>query len=340
MALEWQYTKEQCAETRRRINRETELNSPHKTAVVLTCSRAFTFCTYVSVASLLKASSKLVQASDIFVFIWGADAPLRQIFSSLAPQVRVVNFDMPYPVPARPYITLFTPASYARFECFRLLDHYERVLFLDSDVLVRRELDSVFGQTRHGVALTLDPVMTTTARNFFSVPQGVNPNAPGYNAGVFALTRDLPCPGNYAAITDWLYEKMAQWADVLFLPDQAVINVAAEHFEWNVSVLPRDYNRPASSSYSELKRAFIIHSTGPRKFWCYYYFRDWYHWYAQWIAKGGAPVSVRKDSELYTAFCRKFGLQKKVFFQLMPDCFKHPTKALRFALKALVKAEF
>ena len=189
-------------------------------------------------------------------------------------------------------------------------------------------------------SMTLDPVMTTVERNFFSVPEGVNPKTTGYNAGVFALTRDLPCPGSYAKLTDWLYEKMAEWADFVFLPDQAVINVAVEHFGWQVTTLSKDYNRPASSSLADLKRAFIVHSTGPRKFWCYYYFRDWYQLYAEWIAKGGEPVSIRKDSPAYISFCRKHGLQDKVFFQLMPDCFAHPTKALRFALKAWLKAEF
>ena len=340
MSCDWQYTAQQCAENRRRINLHTELASPRKTAVVLTCSRAFTFCTYVSVDSFLRYSPQLAEQSDIFVFIWQADDKLRQIFTSLSDRVQVVDFDMPYPVPARKSITLFTPASYARFECFRLLDRYERVLFLDSDVLVRKELAGVFDQISNGIGITLDPVMTTVTRNFFSVPEGVNPSSPGYNAGVFALTRKLPCPGRYAEITDWLYAQMARWADYLFLPDQAVINVAVDHFGWQATVLPRDYNRPASSSHADLKRAYIVHSTGPRKFWCYYYFREWYRGYAEWIKKGGAPVSVRKDSRAYVAFCRKFGLQNRVFFQLMPDCFARPVKALRFALKAWLKPEF
>lgn len=341
MSVKWEYNVLQCQENRRRINQQTQLDTPRRTAVVFTCSRAFTFCTYVSVSSFLARSPRLAQESDIFVFIWNGNEKLRRIFSALSPQVRVLDFDMPYPVPARESIACFTPASYARFECFRLLDQYERVLFLDSDVLVRNELDDLFGKLEHGIAFTLDPVMTTVSRNFFSVPACVNPQAPGYNAGVFALTRALPRPsGGYAAVTDWLYEKMAQWADEVFLPDQAVINVAVEHFGWQVTVLPRDYNRPASASHRELKRAFVVHSTGPRKFWCYYYFRDWYNWYARWIEQGGEPVSVRKDSPRYLNFCQKFGLQHKVFFQLMPDFFAHPTKALRFAIKAWLKPEF
>ena len=335
----WSYTPLQCAETRKRLNRETELENPRRTAILLTCSRAFAFCTYVSVASLFKNSPQLAQESDVFVFLWNAPSGMKQIFASISPQVHVLDFDMPYPVPDRKAISMFTPASYARFECFRLLDRYERVLFLDADILVRKELD-IFPQVKHGIAMTLDPVMTTVERNFFSVPEGVNPKTTGYNAGVFALTRDLPCPGSYAKLTDWLYEKMAQWADEVFLPDQAVINVAVEHFGWQVTVLPRDYNRPASASHRELKRAFVVHSTGPRKFWCYYYFRDWYNWYAQWVEQGGEPVSVRKDSPRYLNFCQKFGLQHKVFFQLMPDFFAHPTKALRFAIKAWLKPEF
>ena len=336
----WSCTPLQCAETRKRLNRETELENPRRTAILLTCSRAFAFCTYVSVASLFKNSPQLAQESDVFVFLWNAPSGMKQIFASISPQVHVLDFDMPYPVPDRKFISKYTPASYARFECFRLLDRYERVLFLDADILVRKELD-IFPQVKHGIAMTLDPVVTTVGKNFFPAPAGVNPNATGYNAGVFALTRDLPCPlGTYAALTDWLYGKMAEWADFVYLPDQAVINVAVEHFGWQMTTLSKDYNRPASSSLADLKRAFIVHSTGTRKFWCYYYFHDWYQLYAQWIAKGGEPVSIRKDSPAYLSFCRKHGLQDKVFFQLMPDCFAHPTKALRFALKAWLKAEF
>ena len=163
MGFVWQYTAQQCAENRRRINLHTELAAPRRTAIVLTCSRVFAFCTYVSVASLLRHSPRLAEESDIFVFIWQGDDKLRQIFTSLSNRVRVADFDMPYPVPDRESIALFTPASYARFECFRLLDQYERVLFLDSDVLVRKELAGVFDQLPHGIGMTLDPVMTQKA---------------------------------------------------------------------------------------------------------------------------------------------------------------------------------
>ena len=90
-----------------------------------------------------------------------------------------------------------------------------------------------------------------------------------------------------------------------------------------------------------MNNAVIIHSTGNRKFWNYYYFDEWYNYYKQWICNNGTPITnVRKDSKIYRYILEKFGLDKFVFFQLCPDVIKKPIKAIRFFIKYCFKIKY
>ena len=311
----------------------------HQTCIFAGCDDKYAFCLYVSLWSLLKHSPKLAQEADIFVAGFKLSAENKKALESL-PGVHVINYTYPSSLPQTSAIMNFTEASFARYDCFGLLKYYEKVLYLDSDVLVQKEIRPIFDQLSDGIGLVQDPTFTTVRGNFYKEIPQFNMNATGYNSGFIVLNNKGSWANKALEIRSWLYKQTLVYAENLFLPDQGMINLAIEQFNMYPLTISEDYNCPASSPAKELRNAYIIHSTGPRKFWCYYYFKEWYEGYSRWLAAGGHPVSIHRGSAFWRWTLRKLHLDNKVFFQLCPDFFTKPLKFVRFFVKKIFKVRF
>lgn len=311
----------------------------HPACILAACDDKYAFCLFVSLQTLWEYSPQLAETADIWIAGYHLSPSSKRILAQI-PHTRVIDYTFPGPLPATPAISIFTPASFARYECFRLLLRYERVLYLDSDVLVQKELSPVFDTLSTGIGLVEDPCITTVGRNFTQPVPGFTMNARGFNSG-FLVLRRAELLQKCIEITDFLYQKTLDFAPVLYYPDQGILNIALQQFHLTPTVLGNTYNCPASCATATLKKAHIIHATGPRKFWCYYYFDEFYTYYTQWIKQGGKKVSVRKeDSPIYRWMIQKTNLDKYIFVQLCPDFIARPFKALRFLIKKILRMRF
>lgn len=310
-----------------------------KTVVISASSNDYAFALFVTLKSLFKHSPKLMEQAELIIYGYQYTQKTKDLLRTCGP-MEIVDYDFALDMPDNFSVRTFTPALFSRFEGFRLLDKYERVMCLDCDVLVQKELVGVFDLVKTGIGMVLDDSIFTVRMNLFQPIDGFDMQRTGFNAGFIVLNRLLKMEGPYSQVSDFCYQFMAQYANEIYLGDQAVINIALQQFNFTPTVLSGLWNKPASFSGRALKKAFIIHSTGPRKFWCYYYFREWYDLYAQWHALGGHEAKNRKDSERFIRFCRKHQLTDRVFVQLMPDFFKRPLKALLFCIKYLLKVKY
>lgn len=315
--------------------------TPHNPICVLAaCDDKYAFCLFVAIQTLFKNSPKLTQQADIWIAGFNFSHKTKEIFNSL-PRTRVIDYTFPGNYPQTESFLNFTPASFARYECFSLLNLYQKVMYLDSDVLVEKELLPMFDTLSNGIGLVPDPLITSVGRNFHKSINDFDMKARGFNSGFLALKQGANWESKIDEIKHFLYTKTLKYADNLIYPDQGIINLALQQFNLRPTELSYLYNCPASRKTSILKKAYIIHSTGPRKFWCYYYFDEFYTYYSQWIMLGGKPVSVRKsDSILYQRFIKKTNWDKYVFVQLFPDFIARPFKALRFIIKKLLHCRF
>ncbi len=307
-----------------------------KIAVMFACSEAFAPALYVTLKTFFEKSPRLASAADIFVYAAGWTEKTKQIISSCGP-MQILDYDFPPDIERLPNILRFSPALYARFEGFKLLEQYERVISLDSDILIQRELFPVLQQTKDGIGIILDS-LPYIQQNFTEPIPGYDMNAVCYNTGFLVLDNSLPVAGGRLA--QWLYGMLKKYTKYLELGDQGLINLVFQEFNLKPVLLSNLWNLSASNPRRALKKAYIIHSTGHRKFWCYYYFDDFYRHYSSWCVAGGNPLSVRKDSVLWSKLLQKGRLQNTVFFQLAPDGFKYPIKFLVFCVKRLLRIQY
>lgn len=305
-----------------------------KTAVVFAINGLYAFCTYVSIMSLIKHSPELTKQSCIYIYVCDISDADKKALSALG-NIKIIDYEIPVKIRQTDAVRSFSLASFARYECFDMLNKYERIIYLDSDILVQKELLPVFDLADNGIGMIKEKVNV----QIFSKPiGGFDFSSTFFNSGFIVLTNKLNV--DYKAFRNFCYIYTAKYIEFLNLPDQAIINFALQKYNIKPVQISNTYNMPASISYKFLKQAKIIHSTGYRKFWNYYYFDEWYEFYREWIENNGTPVSIRKDSKKYQSFCRKLGLNKKIFFQLCPDFFKMPIKAIRFTLKFIFKIKY
>lgn len=312
------------------------INQTKKTAIVFAINDAYAFCLYVSICSLIKNSPLLVNQSNIFIYTHKVSDRNKKTLSSLN-NVNIIDYEFPLPIQETEVIKIFSLASFARYECFKLLKNYEKIIYLDSDILIQKELISVFDLIKDsGIGL----IKEKTNVELFSERIGnYDLTKTTFNSGFIVLNNKLKV--NFDEMLDFCYKATVQYSQYIYLPDQAIINYAIQQFNINPTKLEMIYNMPASLSNKILKEATIIHSTGHRKFWNYYYFNDFYKYYKQWITNGGTPIdAVRKDSKIYKSILKNLSLNKFVFFQLCPDIIKKPIKAVRFFIKFLFKIKY
>lgn len=306
------------------------------TALFFTASNMYTFALFTSIKTLLAHSPRLVGQSDIYVYNYNWPQKIKDIFTAHFP-ITLVDFQLPSFIPPSPMIDKFTPALFARFEAFYLLQKYQNVICLDSDILVQKELAGVLDEVTAPIGFTPDGC-PNIGNCFSGAIPGYDFSAPCMNAGFIVLKNPLPA----AQIHSWLYQMLAKYADVCYLGDQGLMNLMLQEFKLTPTVLPTLYNLPASRPTKRLKQAYIIHSTGHRKFWCYYYYDEWYHDYAQWYRLSGQAVSVRvpPNCNLWAKILQKTGWDRQVFFQLAPDGLRYPGKFLIFTLKRWLRIRY
>ncbi|MBQ9453483.1 MAG: glycosyl transferase family 8 [Desulfovibrio sp.] len=203
----------------------------------------------------------------------------------------------------------FSLLSLSKLACFRLLEHYESVLWLDADVLVQDSLDDVFSFGPLAMALQ-DAEFGDTGK---TAPARVNVHAPipcldgevpNMNSGVLVLRRGL---GDTHVLEQWCLDFLQTYGSVLRYPDQAALNALVQRLRSDcpeaVVELPSRFN--CHPRNPEATYAPIVHAFGAYKLWndgltaaC---FPEWQRDYARWLRMGGSPYNGPVDNAEYAS---------------------------------------
>lgn len=210
----------------------------------------------------------------------------------------IIPFENASPGADSAFLSKYTDLAFARFQCLRLLDSYERVIYLDADMAVQDDIAPLFSHGPLGVTLEDPSVVRPRAPvnagfNLYRPVPGFNAGADNINIGVLVFHDTLPDPGG---LFDMCFSWMAANAANLRLPDQAAFNFLARRLQKMdqglVSFAPCDrfnahFQNPGCSA------AAIVHTFGPHKFWSNgliaSFFPEWRRDYLRWLNLGGSP---------------------------------------------------
>jgi lipopolysaccharide biosynthesis glycosyltransferase len=174
-----------------------------------------------------------------------------------------------------------TKMAFSRFECFGLLEKYENVIWIDSDVLIVGNLDKLVSQNQTGFSMYRHENIPINV-SFSSNVDGYNMNADCYNDGIFIINRSLKHP---LQLKKWCYEKTEKFFKHIN-SDQAIINLLLQEFDIEVTSLDLKYNCHPENNF---QNPLIFHPWGPGKFWNKFWNPIWDSYYQQWLELKGTP---------------------------------------------------
>lgn len=265
-------------------------------AIVLGCTGNIIYALSNVLIGLKKHNSGL--NADIIIFHKDISENDQQLLNSIIP-CKIIEFNFPVEETEELQNSSFrrySKLAFSRYECFNLLDEYKKVLWLDVDTLIQKDISGLFKLCDKGIGLFQEEA---PLQECFSIPiEGYNMEGAHYNSGVLVLSDKLK---NYKIYAEWLYNKTIELGQYLCYADQGIINLLVQEFKLDVTNIGEEYNYHPTKNNS--KNAKIIHSYSPEKFWHYYnpkyHYKEWDKNYKKWVKMGGTKYSgyVPKPTE-------------------------------------------
>lgn len=261
-------------------------------AVVLASDDKHAFALAACLLSFKEKSPRLFAKADIIVYHTDITEENRNILAELIP-VTFKKFTLPFDPSRLQMLQRYSTLCMAKYECFAMLQEYQNVLWLDVDLLFKKECDNILNLNKHGIAMAHDD--NIVASNFSGRIKGFNFKRQNYNTGVIVFNDKLP---NAQELTQWCYMQTQSLAPKILWIDQAVLNLALQNFKLKISTLPRYFNAHPLLSPVAYKDAYILHAMGTNKFWNNLPSCAWRRYYKIWLAAGGAPMQVQLKKPL------------------------------------------
>ena len=166
-----------------------------------------------------------------------------------------------------------TNMAFSRFEVFKLIAHYDRILWIDADTLVLKDISPLFNIETQGIAM-FKHKNTPMLNSFSKAVPGYDMKKECYNTGVLMVSNKLPF-----GVYDWCYKKVSEWYDSIN-SEQAIINAMLQRFNITPTTLNINYNCHPNR---KTKSTVILHPWGLRKFWKGHPNEKWDELYKEWL---------------------------------------------------------
>lgn len=226
-------------------------------------------------------------ADEMIVFHDGISKKNQQLISNIFPtKFYRYQFDVGFKNRrANRSLRYFSEMLFCKYECFRLLEYYDRVIWTDYDVLIRTDLHELM-ESQEGLQIVessvstrdmfLDSIDTVDTHEYDLEQKGVA-------TPIFVLTRNI---GDYGRYYNWCIEKTKQYAVYTSLPEQCIISMLIQKFHIEYKGLSAE--QYAMHPREDTGQAYIVHAYGRPKFWEGLRNEKWEKYYEQWIALGGS----------------------------------------------------
>ncbi len=178
-------------------------------------------------------------------------------------------------------LNYFSSFTYARFEAFNLLEKYKKVFYVDTDIVIQKDISEII-DIKTPLAISYFVNKMSIAGNFTEENIGLvkdyDLNKISVVAAVFLINDNI---NNYQIMSKWCYNKAEEYKT----NDQSILNLLIQEFNIETEDLTESYGAYPTSNIS--KNAHIIHAIGPAKFWRGTYNKEWEENNKIWIEAGG-----------------------------------------------------
>lgn len=177
---------------------------------------------------------------------------------------------------------------YADFEIFNLIKKSKHVVYLDSDILIKKDISSLLNYgslAMRKISTKLDDALGVSDPKLSKLDF--------YNSGIIVLNDKV----NYSHLADECYKIAQEYAKTNAYCDQSVLVLACHRNSIKITNLPRIYND--NINCSDCSTNFIVHQNMKGKFWKHgvvnALFPEWNENNDKWIEYGGTPYDGEKQ---------------------------------------------
>lgn len=226
-------------------------------------------------------------ADELIIFHDGISKKNQQIIQHIMP-TRFEQYSFPIDFISKRKnrsLRYFSEMIFCKYECFRLLREFDRVIWTDYDVLILKDLHEL-NDRQDGLQIVRDSA--PMRQMFLPSVQEVkldefDLSEPGVCTPLFVLAKAV---GDYEGFYEWCITMTQKYAAYIDLPEQCIMSMLIQKYQipyYNLPVKqyalhPREYDGEAS----------ILHSYGRPKFWEGLYNEQWEAYYAEWLSMGGS----------------------------------------------------
>ncbi|MEI0604579.1 glycosyltransferase [Brachyspira alvinipulli] len=195
-------------------------------------------------------------------------------------------------------IKYFTSMAHVRYECFDLLNIYDKILYLDTDVLIQKDIIEILSMNEHDMYAAFEKTSIKGNLEIENFNEGYNYQLKYdierkvFNSGVLLFNNKMI--KNRSGIKKWCYSKAEEWKAA----DQVILNLMVQEFNIDIADFTNKYNRYV---FDNLDDAFIVHSCAWNlKFWDGIDNKDWKENNMVWISYGGLKYKNLKKQLINT----------------------------------------
>lgn len=222
---------------------------------------------------------------ELIVFHDGIKEKDQKLIKQIFP-TRFIEYKYPGKSKNDEVVSYFSSMVFCKYECFKLLNEYDIVVWSDYDVVIQGDL-SCFCELKDD-SFRILTCETSVKDMFYKNIEHDEINK--YDLDLRAVGTPLFALSNHLhenmKIYDWCYRKTIEWDSDLYLPEQCIFSLAVQEFDITVERFPFDIYAcyPTKVKGDEI----IIHAAGQPKFWNGLNNETWNAMYSEWISMGGS----------------------------------------------------
>lgn len=303
-----------------------QANQKKPLAIVMATDDKAAFAAGTALLSLKTNSPLLFKKAEIIIYNQNLSQANKKALRAIG-RVFFKEFKLNFPTNEIKTIRRYSQLTLARYECFFLLSQYRQVIWLDSDILVKKELLNLLKFKKSGLAIAYDD--NIVASNFSGRIKDFDMLRRNFNVGVLVFSDNMLNPVKAGA---WCYKQTKTLANKLLWIDQGILNLLLQQFSIKPAILPRKFNSHPVLSPIKTENALILHAMGDYKFWDNYPFKEWNTFYKQWIDLGGSEVTIQKYNKKHLIL-----FKIKMFLEKIPFIWAVFQKLVKIKFKFLNK---
>lgn len=221
-------------------------------------------------------------ADEMVVFHDGVSEEIQSKFQKIMP-TRFIKYRCPIPkwkLWQNKIIRYFSPMVFCKYECFRLLEEYDKVIWSDYDVVIKKDISELLSGSQ---ACSFGCDKETSLR------QMLYPKINEKKYGVYNLNGNAICTplflldkkiGDYHKYISCCYEWTERYIRDIYLPEQCIFTMIVQRFGLRYNEI--DKNIYVVHPKDDKEDVKILHAYGQPKFWNGLENPLWNEYHEQW----------------------------------------------------------